>query len=89
MSFEIFSDDGPGCRPALVDITTGKVLPADNPAMQKVLSVWKHTSRDERVAFHRVCCSNSRNPVDMLVFQGIASRFKTALSADDPTAVRH
>jgi hypothetical protein len=85
MSMEVFSDDCPGCRPAVVDVETGKVLAKDSPIMQTVLAVWATTTREERVAYHRVCCGNSRNQVDLRVFQGIATRMQTALTADDPT----
>lgn len=82
MSMELFSDDCSSCRPAIVNTKTGEVFADDHPIMQTVLGVWKHTTRQERVIFHRVTCCNSKNPVDLLLFQRIAVRICEAIEKD-------
>jgi hypothetical protein len=44
MSIEKFDDDCPGCRPAIIDIKTKKVLPDDHPVMAAMLRIWAETS---------------------------------------------
>ena len=81
MSFETFSDECPGCRPAMIDMETGKVMPEDSPPMKLILEVWKHTSRKEREVFHRVTCQNSRAQSDLRIWDGLTQRIQKALSA--------
>lgn len=77
MSKEQFSDDCPGCRPAVIDVKTGKQMSDDTPIMQAVNAVWAKTTREQREAFHNVCCKNSREPRDLelagQIFQAIQS----------------
>lgn len=80
MSFETFSDDCPGCRPAMMDAKTGEVMADDSPPMKLVLNVWRTTSRKEREVFHRVCCQNSRNVSDMMIFTDLTKRIQNALN---------
>ena len=65
MSKEVFNDDCPGCRPAVIDVKTGKVMGPETPLMQVVNAVWAKTTREQREAFHNVCCHNSRTPKDL------------------------
>ena len=81
MSKATFSDDCPGCRPAMMDMKTGQVLPDDSPEMILVLGVWKTTSRREREVFHRVCCQNSRDGSDIRIFKELSQRITNALNA--------
>jgi hypothetical protein len=81
MSIERFEDDCPGCRPCLIDVKTGQIMGEDEPPMRAAMRVWRATSRFEREAFHRVCCLNSRNPVDLQVIQSISGRIKAQLEA--------
>jgi hypothetical protein len=76
MSFEQFDDNCPGCKPAILDLQTGRPLPADHPSMIKITAIWETTSRVQRQAFHRVMCLNSRDPVDLLIVKCIADRFQ-------------
>jgi hypothetical protein len=82
MSIELFSDDCSGCRPAIVNAKTGEVFADNHPIMQKVLGVWKCTTRQERVIFHRVTCCNSRNPIDLMLFQCVALRICNAIEQE-------
>jgi hypothetical protein len=81
MSWDVFSDDCPGCRPAMVDLTTGQRIPEDAPMMKIVLGVWKRTTRDERLAFHRVTCQNSRTANDLLIVRNLSAEMQAALTA--------
>lgn len=83
MSWEEFSDECPGCRPALIDVETGKVLPEDSPTMQIIFTVWRRTTRKERQVFHRVTCLNSRVPSDLRIFHAVTMRLQSALQASD------
>lgn len=76
MPMHQFSDDCPGCRPAMINLTTNEVLPEDDPMMQKMLSIWGATSYEERQAYHRVMCQNSRAITDLLIVQAIVNKLK-------------
>ena len=81
MSKNKFSDDCPGCRPALMDLKTGKVLGPDTPEMKAIDEIWADTTKQEREAYHRFCCSNERSPSTMRLAGGIAERVRLALKA--------
>lgn len=83
MSWAHFEDDCPGCRPAMIDIKTGKRLPEDSPEMQAVMGVWAKTTIEERRAFHRFTCQNSRAPEDMAVISEFSQRINEAMSGLD------
>lgn len=75
-----FCDLCPGCRPALFDAITGKVLTADTPTMIVVNRVWDHdTTFEERKAFIAVTLHNSREPQDMARAGSVIKKFTAAL----------
>ena len=76
---EKHDDNCPGCRPAMLDMQTGKPVPDDSPMMQVVLQVWEHTTSAEREAWHRFTCQNSRAQGDVAAAQNIASKIQRAL----------
>jgi hypothetical protein len=78
MSWEKHDDNCEGCRPAILDVKTGKKLPETHPLMQASLAVWANTTRLERVAYHRVMCGNSRDLTDILIVKGIMNRIRKA-----------
>jgi hypothetical protein len=80
MSWEKHDDNCPGCRPALLDMKTGKRLPDDSPVMMVVNYVWAETTLEEREAWHRVTCQNSRASKDLAHAQTIAQKIQKALS---------
>ena len=84
MSRQKFDDQCSGCRPAVVDAKTGKVLPDDSPQMRCVLSVWAGTTREEREAFHRFTCLNSRTKSDIQTMADLSARFQRALEEMPP-----
>lgn len=77
MSRAEHDDDCPGCRPVMIDLQTGKVLPDHAPPMKHLLAVWSGTSMAERQAFHRVTCLNSRDFTDLVQVDKIRKRFET------------
>ena len=74
MSRTKFEDDCKGCRPAVLDMKTGQRLPDDHELMKAIDVVWAKTTREERKAFHSVCCLNSRDARDMKLCTGIIDR---------------
>ena len=84
LSRQRFDDQCPGCRLALVDAQTGKVLPDDSPQMQCVFSVWAGTTREAREAFHRFTCLNSTAKSDMQIVADLSTRIQKALASMPP-----
>jgi hypothetical protein len=74
MSCEKFDPQCPGCRPAIIDPRTGKILPADDPVMEIINRVWDASPREEQEAFWRVTVKNSRDPGDLDLMQALTSR---------------
>ena len=79
MSIEEFEDNCEGCKPALLDVKTKRPYPADSPEVKAMMVVWEGTTREERVAYHNVCCNNSLDQKDMLAAQQVAMRIADAL----------
>jgi hypothetical protein len=75
MPWDAFSDDCPGCRPAILDVRTKRPLPDDHPIMQAMLEVWKGTTLEQRRAYHAVMCDNSRKPEHLNTVQEIIGKF--------------
>ncbi len=74
MSRLIFSDDCPGCRPAVIDPESGKVLQHDHPVMRAINAVWDKTTYAERQSFHRFTCLGSMAEVDLLTVKALQKR---------------
>lgn len=55
-------------------------MPEDSPEMQAVLGVWAKTTMEERQAFHRFTCQNSRTPTDLAVISALSARMNEAMS---------
>lgn len=79
MSWETYSDQCAGCRPAIIDPATGHALSPNSAPMQAMMRVWKVTTLTERQAWHRFTCQNSRAPLDMLFIKELTERFKAEL----------
>ena len=83
MSKDQFSDDCPGCRPAIMKVRngkpTGQPLPDDSPEMRAVLGVWDALTPGEKQAWHRFTCQNSRTLVDLSVAKKFGDRVEEAL----------
>lgn len=79
MSIETHDDECPDCRPGLMDPETHEVLPDDHPVMKSVLAGWAMTSVEERQAFHRFCCQNSRDPNDLELVGRVQQRIQLAV----------
>lgn len=83
MSIHKHEDDCPGCRPAVLDVKTGKPLPDDSEIMVVVNQVWETTTLEERQSFHRVTCQNCRDPKDVAVIQRITEQIQAKMLAKD------
>ena len=81
MSWTAHDDNCTGCRPAMMDAKTGRVLPDDAPEMKLLLDVWSKTTLEERQAYHNVTCNNSRESKDLNLAGAIIQRFQMALIA--------
>lgn len=75
MSRQAYDDDCPGCRPVLIDPGTMEKLPVNHPAMRAINTVWAGLTLDERRAWHRFTCQNSRAPEDLRVVAIMQERF--------------
>jgi hypothetical protein len=74
VSWEAYEEDCPDCRPAMVDMKTGQVMPDDAPMMRFVLEVFKGLTLAEKQAWHRFTCQNSRAPADLKVIESITQK---------------
>lgn len=74
-----YSDNCEGCRPAIIDLETGKPLDDNDPAMRKILAVWEATTLEEREAYHAVMCLNSREPNDVAAVESIMHKFQNLM----------
>jgi hypothetical protein len=100
MSWETFDDECPGCRPAMAKVKLDKdgkpfkdkngnfvpdgVVPDTDPMMVAILKVWDKTTLEERRAYHRVTCQNSRDCTDMEIFMGLSERINAAVGGTNP-----
>lgn len=66
------------CVPTLIDAITGVPEPNDSPVMKAVFKVWESTSAEDRAAYHRYCCLNSKKPRDIERTEALCERFKQA-----------
>lgn len=74
-----FCDHCPGCRPALIDLKTGKLMAQDSATMKAVNDIWnKQTTYDERKAFIAVTAHNSRKAEDVLLAQSVMTKIMAA-----------
>ena len=63
----------------MLDMKTGQQLGPDTPQMQAVNKVWSETAKQEREAFHRFTCLNSRTPMDMRLVGPLIEKIKQSL----------
>lgn len=83
-----FCDHCPGCRPGMIDLTTGEALAEDSPVMVVVNRIWNHdTSYAERKAFIEVTLHNSRAPQDVALATSVAKKFGDELARMGPRAL--
>jgi hypothetical protein len=79
MPMSLFSDECPGCRPAVMD-DKGTVLSDNHPLMQRINHAWLRTTLAQRQAFHRCTCLNSRDPLDL----ALVKAFLDSVDAPEP-----
>lgn len=63
----------------MVNVKTGKMYAENSPEMVAVNRLWAGTTIEERRAWHRVTCQNSRSLVDLSVAQAFADRIEASL----------
>ena len=80
MSCDKFDPNCPGCRPALIDAITKKVLPNTDPYMMIVNKVWDESPLEEQEAFWRVTIKNSRDQNDLAKMKVLIDRIKARSS---------
>jgi len=78
MSREVFDPECAGCRPVLIDPETGKITPETDPVMVAILEAWKWIPRDQKEAWHRFTCQNSRDPNDLRLMTIVQAVFERA-----------
>jgi hypothetical protein len=81
MPFTRFSDDCVGCRPIMVDANTGVPYADDTVEMVIVNRLWSETTLEQRQAWHRFTCQNSRALKDVQLVKAFADRLEAALGA--------
>ena len=75
-----YSDDCPGCQPAILDMRTGKPLPQDGPVMKAVIEAFHtKTTLAQRLRWHRVVIQNSRDPEDLRIAGEVARVLEEAM----------
>lgn len=72
-----YDDTCPGCQPVLVDPTTMKRLPDDDPSVVAIMKIWAILSLEEKKAFFRVTVKNSRAREDLDVMFNIQRLLKS------------
>jgi hypothetical protein len=61
-----------------MDPETHEPLPEDSPIMVTIRRIWATTIREQREAFHRFTCLNSRAPADLEVMRWFADEIHKA-----------
>jgi hypothetical protein len=74
-----YRDDCEGCQPALMDPTTGIKFAEDSPEIVAIRGWWKTVTLDDKKAFHRVCCFNSRDPGDLSIMERLGEGMSSAI----------
>jgi len=64
----------PGCQPALIDATTGKILPPSDPIMLALMPLWRSLPRASQEACWRVWVKNSRDAGDLKIMGELFKR---------------
>ncbi len=81
MSRLIFEDHDTDNHPAIIDATTGRVLPDDHPAVKLAAQLYRNeTTLAERRAWHAVTCLNSRTPEDLRLYSHVVEIIKPAMA---------
>lgn len=66
MSKGKFGEDCPGCLPAIFNMKTKKVMtPEEFPPLKIIIDLFKDLTSEQKHAWHRITCQNSRTPKDM------------------------
>jgi hypothetical protein len=75
-----FDPNCPDCRPAILDINTGRPLPQNHPTMVAVNALWDDLPFEDQEALHRIWVKNSRDPADLEVAERFTEAFQRRTS---------
>jgi hypothetical protein len=79
-----FCDSCDGCRPAILNIKTGKPLSREDPVMVAVDKMWdEETTFAQRRAYIEVTLKNSRQPRDMELAMEVFGMIKNKMKEMD------
>lgn len=76
MSRETYQEGCKGCDPVVINMLTGKRLPANHPMVVATLKVWNTFNSREKEAWHEFTCGNSKEPQ----VQAVARRVKATMA---------
>lgn len=79
MSWSKFDDDCAGCRPIIFDPVTLHALSPNSKPMRAIMKCWSNTTLQQRQAWHRFTCQNSRAALDLIVIKELGEQFKKEL----------
>lgn len=68
---EKYEKDCPGCMPVVLDPVTGKI---NEEVTAKARKFWETVSEADKLAFHAVCCTNSRDQGDLARVKDLSER---------------
>ena len=80
MPCEKFDPKCSGCRPAIMDPLTGRVLDANEPVVKAMNEVWDSSPLEEQEAYWRVMVKNSRDLNDIRLMKSITSRLEARVT---------
>lgn len=61
--------------------STGIKFAEDSPEIIAVRAFWKTVALDDKKAFHRVCCFNSQDPVDLAIMERLGEGMSAAVQS--------
>jgi hypothetical protein len=75
-----YDDNCPGCQPAIADAKTGRKIPDDDPIMIAVRAFWKTVPMEQKRAYQRVMCHNSRTEEDLSAVATVGQGMQEAMA---------
>lgn len=73
------------CRITLIHVETRQPLPDDDPKMVIVNKLWDQQTMATKIAYHNVCCCNSRDPLDLGLWGQFLMLVAEAFSQEENT----
>lgn len=76
-----YDENCPGCRPAMIDVKTGKRMASNHPVMLAVLSVYDNATLEERRALHKLWVDSDQSEENMRIAGPVIQRIQNAVAA--------